>query len=75
MGWTRPARASLYNLCMMEELCSVLAMGCGASTKLVTGTGRLERLFNPKYPREYIAAIDRVIGDKTKIAAFYDAMP
>jgi oxygen-independent coproporphyrinogen-3 oxidase len=75
VGWTRPAHASLYNLCMMEELCSILAMGCGASTKLVTGTGRLERLFNPKYPREYIAGLDRVIGDKTKIAAFYDAMP
>jgi oxygen-independent coproporphyrinogen-3 oxidase len=75
VGWTRPAHASLYNLCMMEELCSILAMGCGASTKLVTGSGRLERLMNPKYPREYIAGLDRVIGDKSKITAFYEAMP
>jgi hypothetical protein len=60
---------------MMEELCSILAMGCGASTKLVTGSGRLERLMNPKYPREYSAGLARVIGEKTKIAALYDKLP
>ena len=74
VGWTRPGRASLYNLCIMEELVSILAMGGGASTKLVTGDGRIERVFAPKYPREYCAGIDRVVADKEKIVAFYEAL-
>ena len=54
----------------MEELCTILAMGGGASTKLVTGSGRLERFFAPKYPLEYIQNIDKVCSDKEKIVSF-----
>ncbi len=75
VGWTLPGRASLYNLCIMEELTSILAMGGGASTKLVSAGGRIERIFAPKYPREYIAGIEKVIGDKARIAAFFAPKP
>ncbi|MDO4749875.1 MAG: coproporphyrinogen dehydrogenase HemZ [Eubacteriales bacterium] len=71
VGWTLPGHANLYNLCIMEELTGILAMGGGASTKLTRGDGRIERLFTPKYAKEYCAAIDRVVSDKEKIAAFY----
>ena len=30
VGWTRPGQENLYNICIMEELCSILAMGGGA---------------------------------------------
>ena len=52
VGWGKPGCDNLYNICIMEELCTILAMGGGASTKLVTGTGRLERFFAPKYPAD-----------------------
>ena len=55
----------------MEELCSIISLGAGASTKLVTGSGRIERFFAPKYPLEYINGIDRVCADKSKIVDFY----
>ena len=71
VGWTRPGLENLYNICIMEELRSILAMGGGASTKLVSGTGRIERVFAPKYPLEYIQSIDRVCRDKEKISKFY----
>ena len=31
-GWTKPGRENLYNICIMEELCSILALGAGGST-------------------------------------------
>ena len=56
----------------MEELCGILAMGAGGSTKLAApGDGRNIRFIAPKYPQEYIAAIDLVCAEKEKIHAFY----
>ncbi len=74
VGWGKPGHDNLYNICIMEELCSIIAMGAGASTKLVTGTGRLERFFAPKYPAEYIADIEKTCAKKTMIKEFYDEL-
>ena len=71
VSWCLPGRENLYNICIMEELCSVIAMGGGASTKLVGPGGSIERFFAPKYPTEYIASIDRVCADKSRIKEFY----
>lgn len=67
VGWQRGGTESLYNICIMEELCSILAMGGGASTKLCIGGGRIERLFAPKYPAEYIDGIEKTVAAKEKI--------
>jgi len=53
-GWSLPGHEGIYNICMMQELCTVLALGGGGVTKLILPGGRIERVFNPKYPREYI---------------------
>ena len=55
----------------MEELCSIISMGGGASTKLCLGSGRIERIFDPKYPAEYIKNIDKIIDDKKSIISLY----
>ena len=39
VGWTRPGYANLYNICIMEELCSILALGGGGSTTLIRRDG------------------------------------
>jgi len=59
-GWSLPGYESIYNICMMEELCTVLAVGGGGVTKLVTTDGRIERVFNAKYPLEYISMIEKM---------------
>jgi len=59
-GWSKPGYNGLYNICMMEELCTVLALGGGGVTKLVTSDGRIERIFNAKYPREYIMMTEKM---------------
>ena len=68
VGWCLPGTENLYNICIMEELCSILAMGAGASTKLALAGGRLERIFAPKYPKEYIEGIGQVCADKQTAA-------
>ncbi len=54
VGWAKPGTGSLYNILMMEELCPVLAMGAGGSTKRTGPDGSVARHVNPKYPKEYI---------------------
>ena len=74
VGWARPGTENLYNICIMEELCSILAMGGGGSTKLIRpDEGRNLRLMAPKYPLEYIENIEKTCADKAQIAAFYHA--
>ena len=72
IGWTKPGFSSLYNICIMEELCSIIALGGGGSTKLVNPSdGKIERIFNAKYPVEYIQRIDDYISRKERIKEFY----
>jgi len=59
-GWSQPGYEGIYNICMMDELCTVLALGGGGVTKLVTTDGRIERIFNAKYPREYIMMTEKM---------------
>lgn len=75
VGWARNGRVNLYNICIMEELRSILAMGGGGSTKLIcTDGGRNIRLMAPKYPLEYIENIEKTCTEKTRIAEFYQNM-
>ena len=75
VGWTLPGHENLYNICIMEELCSILAVGAGGSTKLIRRDGgKNTRIVAPKYPTEYIDAIDRICRDKEKIGAFYGGL-
>ena len=73
VGWTKAGCVNLYNVCIMEELCSIIALGGGGSTKLVNRDGgRSIRLFAPKYPAEYIAGIEKTCRDKQGIINFYN---
>ena len=73
VGWAKGDTVNLYNICIMEELCSILAMGGGGSTKLIrAGDGRNIRLMAPKYPLEYINSIDKTCEAKKKISQFYE---
>ncbi len=72
VGWCKPGYECLYNIFMMEECHTVLAVGAGAVIKLKEyGVNNIERIFNFKYPYEYITRFDEVLTRKNKIYEFY----
>lgn len=72
VGWAKPGSENIYNICIMEELCSIVALGGGGSTKLISPDGgRNIRFFAPKYPSEYISGIQKTCDDKQGIIDFY----
>jgi len=64
-GWRLPGHESVYNIVMMEELRGVMAAGAGGVSKLCHPSGRIERIFNPKYPTEYLRDI-KVVADRKR---------
>ena len=71
VGWSLPGYENLYNICMMEELHTILSLGGGGITKLVDRqAGRIVRIANPKYPKEYLDKIDAVCAGKEQVALF-----
>ena len=72
IGWTKRGHESLYNIYIMEEVQTILAMGAGGSTKLVDKDGgRLERVFNYKFPLEYNKHFELMLKRKNEIEEFY----
>ena len=69
VGFSKEGHESLYNIYIMEEIQTILAMGGGASTKMVRGD-RIERVFNPKEAADYINRIDEIIEKKRKALEF-----
>ena len=72
VGWSRPGSACLYNIYMMEELHSILSLGGGGMSKVNLPGGKLERFHNPKFPRQYIDTIDKVLEQKRAVFARMD---
>ena len=71
IGWSKKGFESLYNIYIMEEVQTVLAIGAGASTKLVDHPDRIERVFNYKFPLEYNKHFDLMLSRKNAIEEFY----
>ena len=67
VGWCRDGDLCLYNVYMMEELSSILALGGGAVSKRNLPDNRLERQCNPKYPKQYVERIEEVLAAKSAL--------
>lgn len=64
-GFAKPGFECLYNIYIMEEVQSILALGAGASTKIILPDD-IKRIFNVKEPTEYIGRIDEMIERKLR---------
>ena len=65
VGFCKKGTASHYNICMMEELSDVIALGSGGVSKLCSQGGRkVNRVVNPKFPKEYIERIETIVKGK-----------
>ncbi len=71
VGYAKPGFYNAYNIYIMEEVHSILALGSGGVSKLVFPGGRIERSFNFKYPYEYIDRFEEILARKKALAALW----
>ena len=83
VGFSLEGHEGMYNIFMMEDMQTIFAVGASAVTKLVkkkaNGETVIERIFNPKYPYEYLArkkeehqnGFDAYDAFYKKVEAFY----
>lgn len=72
VGWSKPGFESFYNVYVMDETHTILGCGSGGVTKLKNqSTDFLERIFNFKYPYEYIDRFEELMLRKKRIIEFY----
>lgn len=73
VGWALDGHDGLYNVYIMDETHTILACGAGAVTKLRQfGVNNIERIYNYKFPYEYISGFNTILERKRKVDEFYD---
>lgn len=73
VGYAKEGYEGLYNVYIMDETHTILACGASSVTKLREPDGPyIERVFNFKYPYEYIERFDIILGRKQQITEFYE---
>lgn len=65
VGYATPGKECIYNIQMIAEQQTIMAMGAGAVTKLVSeDSKKIKRIPNVKNLEQYIDRIDEMIGRK-----------
>ena len=67
VGYAKEDRLSLYNILIMEEKQTIVALGAGSISKRVYPDGRIERCENVKDVSQYIDRIDEMIERKEAV--------
>lgn len=69
VGYSREGKEGIYNILIMEEMQTIVALGAGSITKRVYGDGRIERCDNVKDVDLYIEKIEEMIDRKRRLFA------
>ena len=76
VGWCKENKECYYNVYMMSECQTVLSVGAGSVIKLKEPEGnQIERIFNFKFPFEYISRFNELIERKDRINTFFKEYP
>lgn len=74
-GFMRDGKICEYNIIMMEELASVIAVGAGSASRLIDFETKkpFSKLRSDKQPQSYIADIENIINEKRRFLEYgYD---
>ena len=72
VGYARIGKEGIYNILIMEEKQTILALGAGASSKFVFhDENRIERVENVKSLKDYIERTDEMIARKMEFLRQY----
>lgn len=69
VGYAREGKYGIYNILIMEEKQTIVALGAGAITKRVFPDGRIERCDNAKEVSVYLDHLDEMLERKRKLFA------
>ncbi|MCD8232183.1 MAG: coproporphyrinogen dehydrogenase HemZ [Clostridiales bacterium] len=70
IGYAAPGKAGVYNILIMEEKQTIMALGAGATTKVVYDHGnRIDRAGNVKDIHNYLERVDEMIERKEALLA------
>ena len=73
VGYCLPGHEGRYNIYIMDETHTIAAVGGGGVSKLKDPvTGDISRVFNYKYPFEYISRFDEILKRKEKVGRFFE---
>lgn len=71
VGYATEGNYGIYNILIMEEKQTIVALGAGSITKRVFPDGRIERCENVKDVAQYIERIDEMIERKRSLLSGY----
>lgn len=67
VGYSKPGKECIYNILIMEEKQTIIAVGAGGTTKIYyPNENRIERVPNVKDLKEYIDRVEEMIQRKEK---------
>ncbi|MEG1800406.1 MAG: coproporphyrinogen dehydrogenase HemZ [Oscillospiraceae bacterium] len=67
VGFSQPYHESLYNIYIMEELQTIVSCGAGAVSKVIGTNGEIKRVYNYKYPFEYVRGFEEILNRKVEV--------
>ncbi len=67
VGYALDGKAGIYNILIMEEKQTIVAIGAGSTTKAVYGDGRIERADNVKDVELYMSRVEEMIERKRRL--------
>jgi oxygen-independent coproporphyrinogen-3 oxidase len=67
VGYSQAGKECIYNILIMEEKQTIVALGAGATTKRVYPDGRIERCENVKDVASYIDRVDEMVERKREL--------
>ncbi len=72
-GFCKEGKEGIYNVFIMDETHTILATGAGGVTKMKDPHGsKIERIFNFKFPYEYVDSFDLMNKRKEQVRDFYE---
>ena len=69
VGYAREGKYGIYNILIMEEKQTIMALGAGSISKRVFPDGRIERCDNAKEVSVYLENLDEMLERKRKLFA------
>ncbi len=67
VGYTKKGLFSYYNIYMMEEVGNIISCGAGAVSKLILANEGIKRVYNYKYPSEYVNDFSTILNRKDEV--------